>query len=108
MMTGYLSSKGVNISQSRVGESLKRVSPAYQDARQTATARQTNPTPYYADYPGHKIHMDQNEKLAMFGVTHVAAVDGFSGMIVGFVTMPIKNNIEIYSNLYRWVFINCL
>ena len=102
MMTGYLSSKGVNISQNRVGESLKRVSPAYQDARQTATARQTNPAPYYADYPGHKIHMDQNEKLVMFGVTHVAAVDGFSGMIVGFATMPIKNNIEIYCNLYRW------
>ncbi|KAK2836228.1 hypothetical protein Q7C36_014097 [Tachysurus vachellii] len=29
-------------------------------------------------YMGHKIHMDQNEKLAMFGVTHVLAIDGFS------------------------------
>ena len=37
----------------------------------------------------------------MYGVTHVAAVDGWSGMIVGFVTMPIKNNLVIYSNLYR-------
>ena len=101
MMTGLLSSHGMNISQQRVGESLSRVSPAYQDARRTATARQTNPAPYHADYVGHKIHIDQNEKLVMYGVTHVAAVDGFSGMIVGFITMPVKNNIEIYSNLYR-------
>ena len=101
MMTGLLSSQGINISQQRVGESLSRVSPAYQDARRTSTARQTNPAPYYADYVGHKIHIDQNEKLVMYGVTHVAAVDGFSGMIVGFITMPVKNNVEIYSNLYR-------
>ena len=29
-------------------------------------------------------------------------MDGFSGKIVRFLTMPIKNNIEIYSNFYRW------
>ena len=81
MMTGLLSSHGINISQQRVGESLSRVSPAYQDARRTTTARQTNPAPYHADYAGHKIHVDQNEKLVMYGVTHVAAVDGLSGWI---------------------------
>lgn len=27
-------------------------------------------------------------KLVLFGVTHICAIDGFSGMIVGFVTMP--------------------
>lgn len=101
MMTGLLSSRGIHISQQRVGESLSRVSPAYQEARRTATAHQTNPASYHADYPGHKLHVDQNEKLIMFRVTHVAAVDGFSGMIVGFITMPVKNNIEIYSNLFR-------
>ena len=37
----------------------------------------------------------------MYRVTHVTAVDGYSGMILGFVTMPIKNNIEIYENLYK-------
>ena len=73
----------------------------YHDARRTSTARQTNPAPYCADYAGHKLHVDQNEKLVMYGVTHAAAVDGFSGMIVGFITMPIKNNVEIYSNLYK-------
>lgn len=101
MMTGLLASQGVNVSQQRVGESLSRVSPAYQEARRSATAHQTNPVPYSADYAGHKLHVDQNEKLVMYGVTHVTAVDGFSGMIVGFITMPVKNNIEIYSNLYR-------
>ena len=61
-------------------------------------ACQTNLVPYCADYAGHKLHVDQNEKpLVMYGVTHVAAVDGFSGMIVGFITMPVKNNVQIYS-----------
>ena len=32
-----------------------------------------NPVPYLALSFGHKVHMDQNEKLAMYGVTHVAA-----------------------------------
>nr|XP_020461071.1 uncharacterized protein LOC109963123 isoform X2 [Monopterus albus] len=30
---------------------------------------------------GHKLHLDQNEKLVMFGVTHVLAIDGFSKKI---------------------------
>ena len=46
------------------------------------------------------MHIDQNEKLVMFGVTHVCAVDGHSGRIVGFATMPIKNNIVIYESLF--------
>jgi len=100
-MTGLLSSKGVHVNQQRVKESLCRVSPAYQNRRRTDTARQMNPAPYRADYVGHKLHIDQNEKLVMYGVTHVAAVDGYSGMVVGFVTMPIKNNVEIYSHLFK-------
>ena len=100
-MTGLLASRGICVSQQRVRESLCKVHPDYQDARRTTTARQTNPLCYHADYFGHKLHVDQNEKLVMYGVTHVAAVDGFSGMIVGFVSMPVKNNVEIYDNLYR-------
>lgn len=64
-------------------------------------ARHTNPIPYHAEYFGHKLHIDQNEKLVMYGVTHVCAVDGYSNKIVGFVTMPIKNNLEIYTHLYQ-------
>ena len=86
-MTGLLASQGLRVSQQRVGESLSRVNPGYQHARRTATARQMNLIPYCADYFGHKLHIDQNEKLVMFGVTHICAVDGYSGKIVEFVTM---------------------
>jgi len=41
------------------------------------------------------------KSIVMYGVTHVAAVDGFSGIVVGFVSMPVKNNVEIYDNLYQ-------
>lgn len=51
--------------------------------------------------PHVKVHIDQNEKLVMFGVTHVCAVDGYSGKIVGFATMARKNNALIYEHLYR-------
>ena len=100
-MTGLLASQGLHVSESRVGASLRTVNPTYQHARRTATARQMNPIPYRADYFGHKLHIDQNEKLVMFGVTHICAVDGYSGKIVGFITMPVKNNVEIYSHLFR-------
>ncbi len=64
-------------------------------------ARNLNPIPYQADYMGLKIHMDQNEKLAMFGVTHVVAIDSFSKKVVGHSTMPIKNNLVIYEDVFR-------
>jgi len=66
-------------------------------------ARNFNPIPYYAQYFGHKLHLDQNEKLAMFGVTHVLAIDGYSSKIVGWSTMPVKNNLVIYDEVYRLV-----
>ena len=100
-MTGLLASQGMRASEQRVGESLSRVNPTYHHARRTATARQLNPVPYRADYFGHKLHIDQNEKLVMFGLTHICGVDGFSGKVVGFVTMPIKNCNEIYTNFFR-------
>ena len=100
-MTGLLASQGLRVSQQRVGESLRRMNPTYHHARRTATAKKINPVPYRADHFGHKLHIDQNEKLVMYGVTHICAVDGFSGKIVGFVTMPVKNNIEIYTHFFR-------
>ena len=100
MMTGYLSTQGLRCSEKRVGQSLKRVSAGYHAQRQSNTHRQTNPIPYRADYFGEKVYIDQNEKLIMFGITHVCAVDGYSGKIVGFVTMPHKNNLLIYQYLY--------
>ena len=35
----------------------------------------------------------------MFGVTHVTARDGYSGMIVAFSTMPVENNLIIYDEI---------
>ncbi|CAG2216976.1 unnamed protein product [Mytilus edulis] len=51
-------------------------------------ARNLNPIPYRAEYFGHKLHCDQNEKLVMFGLTHVAAIDGYSGKVVTWASMP--------------------
>lgn len=105
--TGLLASKGVKAGEKRVGESLKYVSPLYCLARKTSVARMTNPAIYRANYFGHKLHIDQNEKNILFGVTHICAVDGFSRKIVAFSTMPIKNNYQIYDTVYRYIFIIC-
>ena len=99
-MCGLLAAEGARVSETRVGESLKRVAPTLHQRRQQNAARQLNPVPYHADYFGHKLHIDQNEKLVMYGVTHVCATDGYSRKIVGFVTMPVKNNLEIYEHLF--------
>ncbi|KAL1277198.1 hypothetical protein QQF64_023871 [Cirrhinus molitorella] len=69
-------------------------------------ARNLNPVPYHAEDMGHKLHLDQNEKLGMFGVTHVLAVDGYSSKIVAKATMPVKNNLVIYEQVYRSAVVN--
>ena len=60
--------------------------------------RSFNSKVYKTDYFGHKLHVDQNEKLVMYGVTHVVAHDGYSGMITGY---TIKNNLTIYEKMFR-------
>ena len=70
-MTGYLSTQGVCCAQIQVGQSLRRVASVYHVRRESNTHWQTNPIPYFADYFGQKVHIDQNEKLVMFGITHV-------------------------------------
>ena len=70
----------------------------------TQCCYKTNPIPYEAHHFGHKLHLDHNEKLVMYGVTHVIAVDGsHSGRIVAHVTLPIKKNLDllIYRDIYR-------
>ena len=102
-LTGLLRSEGITVGEQRVRESMRRVTPVYIEHRHRNTYHQINPVPYYAQYYGHKLHIDQNEKLVQFGVTHVAAADGYSGKLMGIITMPIKNPILIYDLLYRLV-----
>ena len=101
MMKGYLHSKGMFVSEEKVAQSLQRVAPESYEQRRQNTVDRTNPIPYNSMYFGHKLHIDQNEKLIMFGVTHFIAVDGYSGMIVSHVTVPIKNNRLVYEYIYR-------
>lgn len=97
---GLLRANDLIVGEQRVRRSLNITTPTYIEHRRTHSYRQLNPTPYYAEYFGHKMHVDQNEKLIRFGITHVAATDGFSGKIIGIISMPIKNNLVIY-DLYR-------
>lgn len=102
MMTGHLRhSRGLRVGVNRVGQSLKRVNPQYHRDRQTATTCHFNPVPYYAEYFGHKLHLDQNEKLIRYGVTEVIAIDGYSSFITAKSVMSLKNNIVIYQEVYR-------
>ena len=100
-MSGLLTSEGIKVAECRVGLALRQVNPGYQQSRSSHANRRLNPIPYHANHFGHKLHIDQNEKLVMYGVTHVCARDGFSGKIVAFISMPVKNNLEIYNHLFR-------
>ena len=90
---------GVHVSQNRISTSLKQVAPAAMSRRQHLAHRLLNPHPYHAFFFGKKLHIDQNEKLNSFGVTHILAVDGYSRKIVGLITIPKKNAIAIYNTL---------
>ena len=96
-MKGYLPQKyRDNVSQKRVESAWRSVAPHYHSKRQTDTVRHVNSVPCRADYFGHKLHVDQNEKLEMYGVVHVVAIDGHSCYITFGAGMPRKNNKVIY------------
>ena len=101
MMTGFLRANGIQLGQKTVRKHLNRVQPVYAFERRHDVARMMNPIPYIAEYGGHKGHMDQNEKLVMFGATHVLLCDGYSKRILKFATMPVKNNVQIYDMVFR-------
>ena len=44
----------------------------------STTAQHVNSVSYKADYFGHKLYVDQNGKLEIYGFVHVAAIDGHS------------------------------
>ena len=75
-MTGFIRKEfGLSVGQNRVGNALATVCPRNHQQRREGTFRQINPIPYRADYFGHKIHFDQNEKLVMYRVSLVVAID---------------------------------
>ena len=88
-MTDLLRSKGVCVGEGKVRQSLKRLDPVSHQIRHETAGRSLNPKCYNADYFGHKVHL-----------THVMARDGYSGMTVAFSTMPVKNNLIIYNEIY--------
>ena len=68
MTKGYLLSKGFHVAENRVGDSLK--GSVQRDTKQEEiTVDRVNPMRYKATHFGHKLHLDQNEKLNMYGVT---------------------------------------
>lgn len=101
-MTGLLAADGFTDAEKRVGASLRKVCGTYHNRRLHHAQLLINPIPYSAKYFGEKLHVDQNEKLVQFGVTHICAVDRFSGMIVGFVSSPI----ELFTNslILKYIF----
>ena len=101
MMKGHLLSKGLNVSEARISSSLQRVCPDGYQSRRTNTINPTNPVRYSANYYGHKLLVDQNEKLATYSVTHVLARDGYSGKIVSYLTLPVKN-VAIYDQVFKY------
>lgn len=101
MMKGYLRGcKGINVSEQKLKGIMPSLAPVDHCLRQSNATERKNPAIYSARYFGHKIHMDQNEKLVQYGVTFVMARDGYSGKIVGAAVMPQKNNETIYANVY--------
>lgn len=102
MLKGYIQgSKGVNVSERKLRALMPVVSRDGHSSRQTSAYERRNPSIYIAHFFGHKLHLDQNEKLVHYGVTFVMARDGFSGMIVASAVMPKKNNLIIYDQVYR-------
>lgn len=97
MVTGYLKSKGITPGEIK-GLALHFRVLHHHEVRKNRAEQLKNPIPYSAR---HKLHIDQNKKLVMYSVTHVCAIDGYSGKIVAHSLMPVKNNLVIYNAIYR-------
>lgn len=100
-LQGLVRANGHIISQERIRRAMQHVAPGPLSARRRISHRISNPHPYVAHQFGEKIHLDQNEKLAMFGVVHVLAIDGYSRKICGLISIPRKNAITIYDKLFQ-------
>ena len=93
MMKGYIrASKGLAVSE----RTPKQILPAVGHySRQTFSQERSNPSIYSARYFGHKLHVDQNEKLVQFGVT----CDGSWWFFRQNHFRCCQNNLIIYENI---------
>ena len=93
---------------SKVTPTSCQESPSSSSARDTHTAQNDstlgsniiNPHSLY-DCSSSTIHIHLHNLLVLTPL-HVCARDGHSGKLVEFITMPVKNNFEIYSHLFGW------
>ena len=80
----------IHASEHRIAESLSRVAPIQHQQCLHSTHQLMNLIPYRVTAHGEKLHLDKNEKVVMYGMTHVVAIDGYSRKLVGFITLPVK------------------
>ena len=66
----------MRIGETRVGKLLVVMNPHYLQRRRRNTAQAVNPIMCKADYFKHKLHLHQNETLAIYGATQFAAING--------------------------------
>ena len=91
----------IHVSEHHIAESLSPAAPIQHQQCQQSTLQLMNPIPYRVTAHREKLHLDQNEKVIMYEMTHVVAIDGYSRKIVGFIILPAKNVIAIYDCLLR-------
>ena len=89
----------MRIGQNRIGKALGIVAPNYHQDK-NFNCQIDNRIPYKADYFGHKLQIDLKEKLVIYGVVHVVAIDGHSRFIAAGTTMTVKNNVKVCKNIY--------
>ena len=65
----------MQVSERRLQLLMPANAPQAHHSRQQNSQEQTNPAMYTARYCGHKLHLDQNEKLIHYGVIYVLARD---------------------------------
>lgn len=100
LVKGHLLSKGIKASEKRIGDMMRELRPREHAVRVGLHRQLRNPIPYTARYFGHKLHIDQNEKLVMHGMCHICAIDGYSSKIIRHCVFPAKNCVDIYADFY--------
>lgn len=100
MLKGYMLSRGFSILEGHLRSGVPQIAGPQRIQRQLGQVDCTNPCLYHADYFSEKLHIDQNEKLSMYGVTYLVARDGYSGKISTGAVMPHENNITMYDKAF--------